>query len=485
MPIPSGVASSFKVPITSHRFVYQKGGRSLTPLAQKSVLVGTQKGGTAVASTFYPINDSPETDALFGTGTSLGLMSRKGFETCGHFGQGPQLFAVPVAENAAGVAKVETATISGPATASGNLIVRIAGRTLPVPVASGDSANTIAAALNVVINAARTDLPVTSTVLNAVVTTTANHKGVWGQDIVFETVSAPTGVGCVWAQSAAGTGVMDETAALAAIAAEDVDTIALENHNTTSIAVALAHITAAWGPIEKHWRWIVVGEPGSIGTATTLSSAANDKGIVVVVCEGTPSLPGEIATASSLAITSMTRPNANWDRKELPLFPPANALAFTITEQQTALEAGLTPLVPVSHPQTRVQKSGVVSIVKMVTTQTTLDGQPFEPLRDLAVSRAGCFAARQLDAAYAVRFGASANPDGALADEDAIPRLKDMVANVLYAMQDAKILVNVDVDLAKLVIEKDPDVPGRYNIDVTYTVVVGLHQVMFVHRVTV
>jgi len=43
----------------------------------------------------------------------------------------------------------------------------------------------------------------------------------------------------------------------------------------------------------------------------------------------------------------------------------------------------------------------------------------------------------------------------------------------------------VDADLRLLVVEKDPSAPGRLNVDVTYTVVLGLHQVAFVHRVTI
>ena len=60
-----------------------------------------------------------------------------------------------------------------------------------------------------------------------------------------------------------------------------------------------------------------------------------------------------------------------------------------------------------------------------------------------------------------------------------------MISTILYNCQDAKILTNVDADLAQLVVEKDPSAPGRLNVDVTYTVVLGLHQVAFVHRVTI
>jgi phage tail sheath gpL-like len=288
----------------------------------------------------------------------------------------------------------------------------------------------------------------------------------------------------VTAQGVAGAGTADETAALAAIAGVDYDAIALENHLTADVALALAHVTAAWTAEEKKWRWILLGEPGSSGTATTLAAASNDRAISVLNV-ATPSLPGELAAAGGVALLSRSRPNGNWDGMKIPIYPPYDAADYTNTQIEALLAAGVTPLKAVSDPSTRVQQPGVVRIEKFVTTATTLDGEPFEALRDIAVPRTGAFIARQIDAKFAERFGADANPDGVLETDDTVDQVRDMVANILYAAQDAKILTNVDNDLALLVVEKDPDAPGRINVDVTYTVVLGLHQVAFVHRVTI
>ena len=485
MPIITGVPSSLRKPQSFHRFVYQQGGRSLTPLPQRAVLIGVQKGGTGVASQIYVISDIGEVEGLFGVGQELTLMCMKAFECCDMFGAGPQIFAIPVAENGAATAATITFTVTGPATESGNVVIEIAGRTLSIAVSNADSANTIAAAINAAINAAKRFLPVTSAVVTNVATATVNWKGETGAEVKFSVKSAPAGVTVVAATGVAGVGVNDPTPALAAALGADYDTIALANNKAADIALALTHVTTAWGVSEKKWRWIVFGSHGTIGTATALASAANDKAIVIANGENCRSMPSEIATAMSLAISSRSRPNANWDGLELPLAPPPEADQFTNTEIETALAAGLTPLQAVVNATTRVAKPNVCAIVKAVTTQTTLSGQPFEVLRDLAVSRAGAFIARQIDAKFAERFGAAANPDGVLLDDDAIPRIKDMVSAILYAAQDARIVTGVDADLALLVVEKDLGAPGRVNIDVTYTVVLGLHQVAFVHRVTI
>lgn len=485
MTIETGVPTTKRQPQSFHKFTYLQGGRSLTPLAQRTLLIGVIKSGTAVAGTVYTLSDIVEAETLFGIGSELTLMCRMAFACCDLFGTGPQLFALGVAENAAAVAGTTTYTVTGTATESGNVVLQLAGRLITVPVTLGDVQNTIATAINTAINTEKRNLPGTSGVATNVATFTMAHKGEWGADFKTRVVKAPAGVTVVAAAGVAGTGVNDPTAALAVALGSDYDTIAMANHKSADIALALTHVTTAWGSGEKKWRWVCFGEHGTIGTGTTLAAASNDKGIVIAECEGCPNLPSEMATAMAVAISSRSRPNANWDGLELPLTPPVEADQFTNTEIETALSVGLTPLQAVVDRNTGIAKSSVVSIVKAVTTQTTTGGQPFEVLRDLAVSRAGAFIARQIDAKFAERFSAAANPNGVLMDDDAIPRIKDMVSSILYAAQDAKIVTNVDNDLPLLVVEKDTSAPGRINIDVTYTVVLGLHQVAFVHRVTI
>jgi phage tail sheath gpL-like len=484
MTVNTGISTSLRRPQTFHTFTYQQGGRSLVPLPQRLLMIGTGKG-TVAPGTIVPINDAVEADGFFTVGTPLALMCRKAIETQGLLGAGPFLFACAVAEPVGGAARAQTFTFSGGATVGTNAVFKIAGRVVTVPINVGDSTAAMATAFATAIDTQRLTMPVTAAAAGAVVTTTHNAKGVGGNDVLFEINALPPGVGCVTAQGVAGTGVADETAALLAAAGPDYDAISLENHASADIALALAHVTFAWTPSEKKWRWVVLSEPGSIGTATTLSVGANDRGIAVINCEQIKALPGEIAAAAGVGLLSKPRPNGNWDGLRLPLPPPDDAFAFTNTEVEAALAAGLTPLTPVVDPQTRIAQPGVVKIEKFVTTCTTQNAQPFEALRDIAVARTGAFVARQIDAAFAAKFGAQANPDGVLLDDDAIPRVRDMISTILYNCQDAKILTHVDADLAQLVVEKDPSAPGRLNVDVTYTVVLGLHQVAFVHRVTI
>ena len=79
---------------------------------------------------------------------------------------------IPQDDDGAAVAAAETLTFSGPATADGTLSVYIGGQKVSIAVASGDSADDMAAAMNAAINDEE-DLLVTSTVLTNVVTAAA------------------------------------------------------------------------------------------------------------------------------------------------------------------------------------------------------------------------------------------------------------------------------------------------------------------------
>lgn len=487
MPVNTGINASLRRPQTFHRFTYLLGGRLLTPIAQSLVLIGTQSSAaTATAEEVYDIDDVEQGDELFGIGSEVALMIRTALKTATKIGSGPRIKAIGVTEPGAGTANVKTLTVTGPATESGNVEITLVGRKYAIGVSDGDAASAIGTAIAEVLQAAHEELPVVVTDGGAgVVTLTHRTKGVNGIDVSVTVDAEPGGVGVAVANTVVGAGVIDITNSLDAIAGIDIDGIAISNHAAADMADLLTHIEAMWQPQTKKWRWAVVGERGSIGTATTLAAAANDRGVLVAVCEGTPSLPCEIATAVATALLSRERPNTNYDGMTLPLYPCTVANAFTGTEVETALAAGLVPLTPIVDVTTREVIDGVLKIEKMVTTKTTESSLPYEPLREVVVSRTGAYMARQIDMAYVARFGPQANPDGVLLDDDTIDRVRDMIAALCDDAQDLSYIKNVETDLAELVVEEDGVTPGRLNVDLPYTVVMPLHQVAAVHRVKV
>lgn len=487
MPVNTGVSAQLRRPQTFHSFTYQYATRALIPLPLRIALVGAMlaAGATATAATVYEISDSGETDALFGPSSELALMCRKAFETGALLQRGPRLYAVPIAEPGGGTANVKTITVTGTATADGNAVIRVAGRTATVGIRTGDVQNTVAAAISNALKAMQATLPVIVSVAANVVTLTHANKGVNGIDVQVSIERAVTGSALAVANTAVGAGVYDITAALDALAPLPFDGVAIGNHAAADIADIASDIASRWGYAEKRWRYYFLGEPGTIGTATALATAANHQATIIASMEGCLSTAAEMATALCFAAFSRERPNANFDGVKVPLYPPAAATIYTPTEVETAIAAGLTPLTAEIDPFTRAVSANAARIERMITTKTTQASVPFDVLLDFAVSRTGVYIAQQFDAAYIARFQGEANPDGTLATDDVKDQIRDMLVGILRTLEANSILRNVTIDLARLVVERDDVAIGRFNVDIAYTVVVGLHQIAFIHRVQV
>ncbi|MCK8296014.1 phage tail protein, partial [Erwinia amylovora] len=82
----------------------------------------------------------------FGQGSELALMCRAAIAAGRKAGNIPELWACPINEPGGGTAATYTLTVTGPATASGNVVLSLLGHKITVGVTSGDSATTVAAA---------------------------------------------------------------------------------------------------------------------------------------------------------------------------------------------------------------------------------------------------------------------------------------------------------------------------------------------------
>lgn len=483
--INTGVSSALNRPQTFHTFTYLYANRSLVSLPMRIAIIGTKTAaGTATAGQVYEVVDATQTDGLFGIGGELALMCRVAFAVSAFLQKGPRVYAVAVAENAGGTANVKTLTVTGTATADGNHIVRVAGRTFTVGVRSGDTQNAVATAISNTMKANAENLPVVVTVATNVVTLTHPTKGVNGTDLATSIDQQVAGSALAFANTATGAGAADHQPAIDALAALKYDGVVFSNHAAADITEINTDIAARWSPTDKGWRWYFLADTVSIASATSLAAAANHQGVIVTSCEGCPNMPGEIATAMAMAAFSRERPNANYNGLRLPLYPPVAATAYIGSEVETAIAAGLTALTPIID-STGAIIAGQLKIERMVTTKTTTNSQPDARNRDLAVSRTGVYLARQIDVAYEERFGADANPDGTLETDDVIDQVGDTAKAILRAAGEASILRNVEADITKLVLERDSVVSGRVNCDLWYTVVVGLSQVAWKHNVQV
>jgi len=222
-------------------------------------------------------------------------------------------------------------------------------------------------------------------------------------------------------------------------------------------------MTAAWAATEKKWRFAFVGSNGTLSSATTLSG--DDKEIIIASCEGSPSIPSEIATAVAVAAACREAPNFNHDNVELPLYPPSNSDAYITSEVESALAGGVTPLVA-NRSNDRLR------IVRLITSMTTYASAPFERLKDFATINTLVYVARQIETAFLQQF-ANANKSARVNKQMAA-----VAFQILKNMENLEYLENVDELFAQLAVEDDPTVLTRALVSIPADPVDNLHQIV-------
>lgn len=254
-----------------------------------------------------------------------------------------------------GVQATGTFTFTGPATASGVLNVYIGSQRLQIPVVSGDANTVTAAALNAAINADPT-LPVTSSVASGVVTVTAKHKGLVGNDIKLSlnyrgaagSEKTPTGVGVVIVAMASGAGAPDLAAALAALGDEPYDFIIHPYTDSTSLDAFKALMndtTGRWAFNRQLYGHVYTAKGDSYSNLVALGLARNDQHATIAGYEAAVPNPGyEYAAAygGRNAVFIKADPARPTQTGELVgILPAPVANRFIQTERQSLLNSGI------------------------------------------------------------------------------------------------------------------------------------------------
>lgn len=461
----SNIPSDTRQPGSFLTLDMEGGPVGLVAIGRAIALIGAKTAaGTGTVAEPQLVQGAAECDTYAGQGSFLALMGKKVFEVFKRLGGSAQVYLVPVADPA-GTAALFTFTCTGTTTEAGDLIIKIAGRTIRVPLASGVAAAACAIAIEEAIDARVADLPGTAGSATTVCTFTTAVTGVNGNDIAVETVESPAGMAVVAAASGTvGVGAIDITAALDSLGAREYQSIAISNRLAADVTDLAAHLDEMWGAGTKRYRHAFIGERGTLGTATTLAGGADRKDIVVASMEGSGSLPGEIAAAVGAMRLTKEKPSYNWDATELPLYLPTDTLAYTDSEVETALAGGVTPLTKKSN--------GMAKLERLVTTQTTDSaGNPFENLLDLANSWTLAYYGKQIDIVLARAI------QGKNLDTQLLRSLLGLAYEVLLLGEGAGDLHNVESHKAELQVSSHPSIATRALVDVPTAVVPNAHQV--------
>lgn len=456
----SQIPASIRKPGVYIEFNSSLAVRSLPSNRQRVRLIG-QRRSTGLVLAGVPTQLASDADAgsAFGYGSHIHLMARALLKANPY----ADVHAIAVDDAAGAVAASGTVTLSGTATAAGAVVLRVGATDVRAAVASGDTAATVAAALNTAL-AAVPELPVTAGVAGAVVTVTAKCKGPQGNDIKLAArLEAATGLAAAVVAMANGSGSPDIATTLAAVQAAGDDIIVCSLTDASNLTKLRTHLAFVGNGVEQRGAIAVIGSAASYGTTVALAATINDARIVLSWLPSTGSQPLEIAGAMAGLLAFEEDPARPLNGLQLPaLDAPPVASRPTRTDIEGCLANGVTPLAV--GPGERVQ------VVRAITTYTlNAAGVTDVAWLDVTTVRTMDYLRKALRTRLALRFPRDKATARTLA------RIRSEVIEVLGQLESLEIVENVRANLPAVIVELDSQEVGRANVRVPADVVNGLH----------
>lgn len=515
----AGIPTSRKTPGVNFNVVLGGSGTSAGAAPQKTILLGNMiataitgssptfscAAGTATVAdpVFVPSPDDAAT--LFGRGSELSRMA------AAFFAEYPDgtLYACPVAD-AGGTAASGKLTFATTATAGITVRLKLCGNVYDVPVASGDTATVIAAAVADAINDA-SDLPYTAQNSVGEITITAKNTGPRGNTLVVDAyfvTSAGTEVRITTSSTSSGsgtTGIWSTTStlgseivlasgatqdsfasALTAIEPVRYDRIVGSCIDATNIGRIVTHINAQAGPTVQKLEQAVCGSTDTYANAVTLATGQNASRLQVVWHHATTlpvwecaaqvaaaRLAGD-AAAGGILVGEASDPAANLIGLELATVPMQRVVADqpTATEIENALNNGLTVLGP------SASRPGYASVVRSITSRSLRSGVPNYAVLDTSSVTVPDYVADYFRSDLAVTFAGckltADSADGALptAPRVVTPNIvRARIAQGLVEMERDAILRNVTANLDHLIVQINGSNPSRLDCEIPAAVI--------------
>ena len=422
--------------------------RNLPTNRQRVLLIAQHTTDLGAVSALTDVYSAAEVAERYGAGSQAHLMADAAIKAYAN----AALSIITLADNSAGVAAAGKITITGNATTQGVLRVGIGNAdVLMVPVAAGDSADTVGKAVKAAI-AAQPGLPVSAAEAAGVVTITAKNKGTEGNAIRLLAACTAAGISTTVTAMAGGDANPDIQPALTAVIAEGHDIIACGISDEANLIKLRAHLEKVGAPTEKRWAIGVYGDSGTLATATTLG--------------GTPSLPCELAAAFASVMASEEDPARPLNTLALEGIGLCDSKDKTMrAEQENALYNGVAP-VETSPDGSRAQ------IVRAITTYTkTANGTADESLLDVTTVRTLIYVSKACIQRVALRF-----PREKLSDKTPA-RVRSELIDVLMRCEELEILEQVEANLPNLIVERDRQNVNMLDVRIPSDVVNGLHVV--------
>lgn len=342
-------------------------GGSLVAQARRILVIGNKlAAGTLAAGVLSRVNDPSEAATYWGRGSVMHEMLRGMRQV----NKETDMWGVALDDLLAGVQATKTLTLTGPATGAGTLALRINGELVPVGVTSGDTATNMATNVAAAVTA-YLDGPVTAASALGVVTFTARHKGVFGNDIDIrinyqKDEVLPAGITAVVAAGVAGAGNPDVAAALAAIVNENYYTIITCYGDITNLDKIKVELSSRFGGMDMRTGHLFAPKVGTHGELTTFGSGRNNVHETFTGVKRPPqgAYNWNARMAAVVEFNGAIDPARPFKTLEVPgLLAPAEADLFTRPERELLLRDGISTFT--------VDQGGTVLIEQIITSYQT------------------------------------------------------------------------------------------------------------------
>ena len=430
------------------------------PANRQKMLIMAQRLATGTIAALKPTAVFSDADAAlyFGEGSMAHLMVRAAIKA------NPYLdLTVCAMDDAAGSAAASgTVTIANAATSSGYLRLWVGNQCIEIAIAKGDAAATVATALEAALFL-RSDLPVTSSIVGAVITLTARNKGTVAHQVdltVDVTAQGTTGTVVPLANGASDSYL---PTGLAKVVSQQFDIIATPYAEELQLGSLRDHLDLVSGPMEQRPGVGVFAMDSSLATATTLATAIDSGRIVCAFLRGTKTPGYELAAAYAAVMASEEDPARPLNTLELKgVSVPDITQRLTRTEQEACLANGVAPL--------EVGPGDRVQIVRAITTYLhNATGSDDISLLDVTTIRTLDYVRRAVRERIALRF-----PRSKLSARTP-RRVRVEVLDVLRKLEELEIVEMVNENEEGVIVERSGQDPNRLASAIPADVVNGLH----------
>lgn len=435
-----------------------------------SLLMGHASNDAAIAPNSLVLMPSADyARQICGPGSQLARMV-DAYRKTDPFGE---LYVIAVPEST-GAAATILLTVTGAATETGTVNLYIGRTRIQAAIINGDDVATVASSIKDAINADLT-LPLTATAAAGVVTLTARHKGLSGNEIPV-TLNyygfgggevLPTGVQIAIAAGAAGSGAPVLTGAVAAMADEPFDYIGLPFSDTASINTLVTEMndtSGRWSYARQLYGHVYSAKIGTLSELVTAGDQLNQQHITLAGYEKDTQTPADELAASRTARAAVfirndpARPTQTGELVDM--LPAPKGKRFTMTEQQTLLSHGVA---------TVYVESGILRIQRDVTTyKKNAYGVADNSYLDSETLHTSAYVLRRLKSVITSKYGRHklANDGTRFGPGQAIVTpavIKGELLTTYRQLERAGIVENYELFKTHLIVERDANDPNRLN----------------------